>query len=151
MTAFQPRDPGFEARTRASFSRQALMQTMGVTAERIAPGEVLLAMPADARFTQQHGFLHGGAIAAGLDTACGFAALSLMPQDAGVLTVEFKVNLLAPGRGERFRFAGRVVKPGRTLVFCEATAHGLTGAEERLLATMTATMMTITDRDDVRG
>ncbi|HET7408929.1 MAG TPA: PaaI family thioesterase [Paracoccaceae bacterium] len=152
MSTFQPRDPGFEARVHASFAAQAMMRTLGVTLGRVAPGEVELSMPADSRFTQQHGFLHGGAIAAGLDTACGFAALSLMPEDAGVLTVEFKVNLLAPGRGERFRFTGRVVKPGRTLVFCEAVAHGLTTeGEERLIATTTATMMAITGRDDVKG
>jgi uncharacterized protein (TIGR00369 family) len=128
-----------------------MMATLGVAMDRVLPGEVELSMPADPRFTQQHGFLHGGAIAACLDTACGFAAFSLMPADAGVLTVEFKVSLLAPGRGERFRFAGRVVKPGRTLVFCEATAHALHKGEERLIATTTATMMAITGRDDVRG
>ena len=146
----QPRDPGFEARVRGSFGRQAMMREMGVAAVRVAPGEVVLEMPLDPRFTQQHGFLHGGAIAACLDTACGFAALSLMPEDAGVLTVEFKVNLLAPGRGQRFRFAARVVKPGRTLVFTEAAAHAVEGAE-RLIATMTATMMAVTGRDDVQG
>ena len=151
MTGFRPPDAGFEARTRASFARQAFMSSMGATANHVAPGEVILSMPFDPRFTQQHGFLHGGAIAGGLDTACGFAALTLMPEDAGVLTVEFKVNLLAPGRGQRFRFAGRVVKPGRTLVFTEATAHGVEDGAERLVATMTATMMAITGRGDVRG
>ena len=74
-----------------------------------------------------------------------------MPADAGVLTVEFKTSLLAPGRGDRFRFAGRVVKPGWTLVFTEATAHALTEGAERLIATMTATMMVVTGREDVRG
>lgn len=151
MTGFQPRSPDFEARTRASFDAQAMMATLGMEMARCAPGEVVLEMPADARFAQQHGFLHGGVVAAGMDTACGFAALSLMPAEAGVLTVEFKVSLMAPGRGERFRFAGRVVRPGRTLVFCEATAHGLTGGEEKLVATMSATMMAVTGRDDVKG
>jgi uncharacterized protein (TIGR00369 family) len=148
---FQPRHPGFEARTRESFGRQAMMATLGITADRVAPGEVDLSMPFDARFTQQHGFVHAGAIACGLDTACGFAAFTLMPEDAGVLTVEFKLSLLAPGRGRRFRFAGRVLKPGRTLVFTEASAHAAQDGAERLIATMTATMMSVTGRDDVKG
>ena len=149
--SFQPRHPAFEARTLESFSRQAMMATLGITADRVAPGEVELSMPFDARFTQQHGFLHAGAIASGLDTACGFAAFTLMPEDAGVLTVEFKLSLLAPGRGDRFRFRGRVVKPGRTLVFAEAAAHASNGGAERLIATMSATMMAITGREDVKG
>ena len=144
MTGFEARDPGFEARTRASFARQGMMATLGAIADRVAPGEVELSMPFDVRFTQQHGFIHAGAIASCLDTACGFAALTLMPVDAGVLTVEFKLNLLAPGRGQRFRFAGRVLKPGRTLVFTEASAHAQHEADERLIATMTATMMAVT-------
>lgn len=151
MTAFQPRNPDYEAAARSSFDRQAMMVTLGMSADRIAPGTIDLSMPFDARFTQQHGFLHAGAIAAGLDTACGFAAFTLMPADAGVLTVEFKLNLLSPGRGERFRFEGRVVKPGRTLVFTDAAAHAVQDGDERLIATMTATMMAVTGRDDVKG
>lgn len=151
MTGFQPRDPAFEARARASFAAQTMMASMGVEVDRVTPGEVVLGMDHNPRFTQQHGFLHGGAISAVLDTACGFAALTLMPADAGVLTVEMKVSLMAPGRGRRFRFAGRVIKPGRTLIFCEAVAHALDAGEEKLIATMTATMMTITGRDDVKG
>lgn len=151
MSQFRPRDPGFEARVRASFAAQAMMTTLGMCLDRVAPGEVELWMEHDPRFTQQHGFLHGGATAAGLDTACGFAALSLMPAEAGVLTVEFKVNLMEPGEGERFRFAGRVVKPGRTLIFCEATAHAVTAGAEKLIATATATMMTMIGRQNVQG
>ncbi len=149
--SLRPRDPAFEARARESFGRQAMMATLGIAVDRVGPGEVDLSMPFDARFTQQHGFLHAGAIASALDSACGFAAFTLMPDDAGVLTVEFKLNLLAPGRGQRFRFAGRVVKPGRTLVFTEASAHAAQDGDERLIATMTATMMTVTGRDDVKG
>jgi uncharacterized protein (TIGR00369 family) len=151
VTRFEPSDPGFETRVRESFGRQAMMREMGVVAARVAPGEVVLEMPFDRRFTQQHGFLHGGAIAACLDTACGFAALSLMPEEAGVLTAEFKTSLLAPGRGSRFRFTGRVLKPGRTLVFCEAQARAADGGAERPIAFMTATMMRVQGRDDVKG
>ena len=116
-----------------------------------ADDSVEIELAHDEKLTQQHGFLHGGAIAAGLDNACGFASLSLMAAEAGMLTVEFKVNLLSPGRGERFSFAGRVVKPGRTLIFCEATAHALTAGGEKLIATAQATMMTLIGRDDVKG
>lgn len=151
MSAFQPPDPAFEARARESFGRQAMMATLGVTADRIGAGEVELSMPFDARSTQQHGFLHAGAIASALDTACGFAAFTLMRAGAGMLTVEFKLSLLAPGRGQRFRFAARVLKPGRTLVFTEATARAELDGVERSIATTTATMMAVTGRDDVKG
>lgn len=151
MSAFQPTNPDFEAAARASFGRQAMMATLGVMADRVAPGEVELSMPFDARFTQQHGFLHAGTIACVLDTASGFAAFTLMPADAGVLTVEFKLSLLSPARGVRFRFLGRVVKPGRTLIFTEAAAYAVQDGGERLIATMTATMMAVTGRADVKG
>jgi uncharacterized protein (TIGR00369 family) len=98
-------------------------------------------------YTQQHGFIHAGIVATALDSACGYAAFSLMPADAAVLTVEFKTNLLAPAKGERFRFRGRVIKPGRTITVCEAKAVALgTNAEETLIATMTGTLMALFDR-----
>ncbi len=149
--SFEPRDPAFELRTRESFARQAMMATLGVSVDRVAPGEVDLSMPFDVRLTQQHGFLHAGAIASSLDSACGFAAFTLMPADAAVPTVELKLSLLSPARGQRFRFAGCVVKPGRTLVFTEAAAYAAQDGAERLIATMTATMMAVTGREDVKG
>jgi uncharacterized protein (TIGR00369 family) len=112
---FQPRDPDFERRVRSSFARQAAMQTLGVRLERVAPGEVDLVLPFRADLTQQHGFLHAGIVTAVVDSACGYAALSLMERDAAVLSVEFKVQLLAPARGAWFRGLGRVVRAGRTL------------------------------------
>lgn len=140
----QPADLGFAARVRESFARQQAMTTLGVTMIDLEPGVVELEMPHNQDFTQQHGFMHAGAIAAALDSACGYAAFSLMPADAEVLTVEFKTNLLAPAKGERFRFRANVVKAGRTLTVCEARASALCGGGERVVATMTATIMALT-------
>src|ERR1700733_14465044 len=148
--AFQPKDPIFAERVRASFARQRMMQTLGVEIARIVPGEIELAMPYGAAFTQQHGFIHAGVIATVLDSACGYAAFSLMPADAAVLTVEFKTNLLAPAKGDHFRFRAHVVTPGRTLTVCEAQAFALDGtADERLVATMTGTLMALFDRPNI--
>jgi uncharacterized protein (TIGR00369 family) len=147
---FQPKDPNFADRVRASFARQRMMQTLGVEITRLAPGEIELAMPYEAAFTQQHGFIHAGIMATVLDSACGYAAFSLMPTDAAVLTVEFKTNLLAPAKGERFLFRAHVVKPGRTLTVCDGQAFALENlADERLVATMNATLMALYDRPNV--
>jgi len=102
--SFQAKDPNFADRVRASFAQQRTMATLGVAIARLAPGEIELAMPYEPAYTQQHGFMHAGIIATALDTACGYAAFSLMPAAAAVLTVEFKTNLLAPAKGDRFLF-----------------------------------------------
>ena len=101
--------------------------------------------------TQQHGFLHAGVVSTALDSACGYAAFSLMPEDAAVLTIEFKINLLAPAKGERFRMEGRVLKPGRTITVCEGRAYALQDQKETLIATMNCTLMTVMGRTDIRG
>ena len=126
------------------------MQSLGVEITRLEPGEIELAMPYQRAFTQQHGFIHAGIVATALDSACGYAAFSLMPADAAVLTVEFKTNLLAPAQGERFLFRARVVKPGRTLTVCDAQALALTGGDDgRLVATMTGTLMALVGRPNI--
>ena len=147
-----PHDPNFEQRTRDSFARQPAMATLGVTIEEVAPGRVVVAMPYRADLTQQHGFVHAGVVATGLDSACGYAAFTLMPADAGVLTIEFKINLLAPARGPVLRFEGQVTKAGRTISVVDGRAfqHESGRDERKLVATMTATIMTVTGRDDVR-
>jgi uncharacterized protein (TIGR00369 family) len=146
----QPADPDFRSRVRASFDRQSVMKTMGIAIVRLEAGEIELAMGHEPSLTQQHGFLHAGVVATALDSACGYAAFSLMPADAAVLTVEFKVNLLAPAKGERFLFRAEVVKPGRTLTVCEARAYAVAaGGDERLIATMTGTLMAVFDRPGV--
>jgi uncharacterized protein (TIGR00369 family) len=146
-------DPGFAERTRASFERQQAMATLGVRVESVEPGRVVLAMSHRPELTQQHGFIHAGIVATALDSACGYAAFTLMPDGAGVLTIEFKINLLAPARGPQFRFEGRVVKPGRTITVVDGQAwqHDEAGGEPKLIATMNATLMTIAGRDDVKG
>ncbi|MBM3406646.1 MAG: PaaI family thioesterase [Betaproteobacteria bacterium] len=147
-----PADAQFAERIRTSFARQPAMTTIGATLVRVAPGEVEIQMPFGAHITQQHGFIHGGILGTALDSACGFASLTLMPADAGILTIEYKLNLLAPGRGEWFRFVGRVRKAGRTITLADADAIAVEASgRERLIATMTATEMTITGRDDVRS
>ncbi len=142
----------FEQRTRESFARQPAMATLGVTVESVAAGHVVLAMAHRADLTQQHGFLHAGMVATALDSACGYAAFTLMPVGAGVLTIEFKINLLAPARGPLLHFEGRVTKAGRTISVVDGRAFQFapSGGERKLVATMTATVMTVTGRDDVR-
>ncbi len=148
---FETRDPGFAARVRASFARQAAMDTLGATLELIEPGRVHVGLPFSMRLTQQHGFLHAGMVATALDSACGYAGSTLMPADAGVLTIEFKINLLAPAQGVRFRMEGLVIKPGRTIVVTEGRAIAIDAqGREKLVATLGATLMTVTGRDDVR-
>ena len=137
----------FAARVRASFARQPAMETLGITLQHVAPGEVDLAMGFDARLTQQHGFVHAGIITTGLDTAAGLAAFSLMPEGAGVLTVELKTALMRPAKGAAFRFEGRVAKPGRTIIFTEARAI----ADGREIARLSASMMVVEGRADVVG
>jgi uncharacterized protein (TIGR00369 family) len=146
MTSFEPKDPHFEARVKASFARQQTMATLGIEITGLGAGEIELRMPQMAAYTQQHGFTHAGIIATALDSACGYAAFSLMPADAAVLTVEFKTNLIAPARGEYFLFRARVVKPGRTITVCDSQAFAVEAGQERLVATMTGTLMALFDR-----
>jgi uncharacterized protein (TIGR00369 family) len=146
VTSFQPPDPNFDKRVRDSFARQQAMATLGISIERLAAGEIDLSMAYNEAYTQQHGFVHAGIITAALDSACGYAAFSLMPANAEVLTVEFKTNLLAPARGTRFVFRARVVKSGRTLTFCEAQAFAHNNGDETLVATMTGTLMALLPR-----
>jgi len=136
-----PRDPNFEARVRASFEKQQLMTTIGALLDRVEAGKVDIRLPFRADLTQQHGFLHAGTIAAVADSACGYAALSLMPADAGVLSIEFKVNMLAPAKGDAIVARGLVIRAGRTIMVCRADVVSITGRDEKLVAAMQGTMM----------
>ena len=142
-----PRDPNFDQRVRKSFGLQTVMKTIGIELVDVAPGSVTLSMPYTEAYTQQHGFIHAGITATALDSACAYAAFSLMDSDAAVLTVEFKTNLIAPAKGNTFIYQGTVLKPGRTLSVSEgkAFARGDDG-KETLVASMTATIMAIYDR-----
>ncbi len=143
--------PDFENRVRTSFDKQEAMRTIGATLTRVSAGLVEIEMPFDERFTQQHGFIHAGMLSTCLDSACGYAAYSLMPEDAAVLTVEFKINLLSPGRGERFLFRGEVTKPGRTIIVADGKAYAFDNGNSKMIASMTATIMTVRGRDELSG
>ena len=144
---FPPADPDYAARVHASFERQIVMRTIGATLAEVRPGRVVLALDHRHELTQQHGFLHAGIVSTALDSACGYAAYSLMPADAAVLTIEFKVNLLAPARAPSFRVEGEVTKAGRTISVADGRCWGIgEGAEPTLIATMTATLMTLQGR-----
>lgn len=143
------RDPDFERRVRDSFARQQFMATLGATLEHVRPGEVMIALPFSEALTQQHGFLHAGVAIAVVDSACGYAALSLMEPGAGVMSVEFKVNLLAPAAGNRFVAVGRVVRSGRTLTVCQGELRAVQDDGETLVAVLQGTMMAVRDRDGI--
>jgi uncharacterized protein (TIGR00369 family) len=146
MPRFEPKNPDYRTVATATFQNQRAMRSFSISIARLEPGEIELTMPYSADFTQQNGFVHAGVITSALDTACGIAAFSLMPAGADILTVEFKTNLLAPAKGERFVFRGMVVKPGRTLTVCEARAYAVSTAGESLIATMTGTLMAMMPR-----
>lgn len=145
-----PPDPDYVMRVRTSFGRQQAMTLLGAQMTEVQPGMTEIVLPFREDLTQQHGFVHAGVITAIVDSACGYAALSLMPPDVGVLTVEFKVNLLNPAAGERFLARGQVVKPGRTIMVCtgEVIAQRADSAQQTV-ALMQATMMVVRDRPTV--
>jgi uncharacterized protein (TIGR00369 family) len=149
--SFQPKDPGYAQRVRASFDRQAAMATIGATLAEVEPGRVVIELPWAQPLTQQHGFLHAGMVATALDSACGYAGFSLMPAEAAVLTIEYKINLLAPAKGERFRMEGVVIKPGRTVTVTEGKAFAIEGGREKLIATMHCTLMALIGRDGIEN
>jgi uncharacterized protein (TIGR00369 family) len=131
----------YESRIRASFARQQAMQLMGASLRRVEPGAVSIALPYRADVTQQNGYIHAGIITAIADSACGYAAYTLMPADSEVLSVEFKVNLLRPAAGEEFVAEAQVVKTGRTLTVTRCDVYSQAADEIRMIATMLATMI----------
>lgn len=128
---------------RASFDAQMVMQTIGAHLTEVAPGRVVIELPYRQELTQQHAFIHAGISSTIMDSACGYAAFSLMPADAEVLTVEFKINLLAPASGDAFRATGEVRKSGKQIFVSEGSLHALNGTDEKLIATMTGTLMAL--------
>ena len=127
------------------------METLGADLTRVEHAMVEIEMPFDAKLTQQHGFLHAGVISAALDAACGYAAYTVIDPDASILTIEFKINLLSPGRGERFLFRGEITKPGSTIIVADGRAYALTNGPAKLIASMSGSMMVIRGREDVTG
>ena len=144
-----PEDADYQERIRASFARQGLMRTLGASLGNIGPGEVEIVLRPDPAISQQHGFVHAGAVSAIADSAAGYAALSLMPARRGVLSTEYKINLLAPAVGDRIVARGRVVKAGRTLTVAQTDVFAESDGQEKLIALLTATMITVEGRDDI--
>lgn len=149
IATLTPRDPSFEVGVRRRISRLTPMSTIAARLTRIVPGEVEIDMPVRDELTQQHGFVAAGIVTAIIDTACGYAAMSLMPSGHTVVTVEYKVNFVAPARGERLVARRRVVKPGRALTVCAGEVHALTPSGEKPVTTMLGTMMALKDRPEV--
>lgn len=143
---FTPPTADFEARGRASFDRQGVMELMGARLARVAAGEVDIELPFRDDLTQQHGFLHAGVVTTLVDTACGFAAFTLMPAGAAVLTIEFKMNLLSPAQGPLLLAKGRVLRAGRNVTVCEGEAWMRNPDGDKQVAAMLATLMTVRDR-----
>lgn len=148
MSAFECRDPDFAERVRASFDRQKIMTLIGAELVRLEPGECEFHLPFKPELSQQHGYYHGGIVGTIADTAGGYAAFTLMPQDASVLTVEYKMNLLAPGDGELLIARGTVLKSGRTLIVARVDAGVVKDGRETLCATLLQTLMTMHGRPD---
>ena len=146
----QPRNPDFEERVRGSFARQNAMGLIGARVTRVEPGRVEIELPVREYLGQQHGFVHGGIVGMIADSACGYAAFTLMPADASVLTVEYKVNMLAPAEGELLVARGEVLKPGRTLSVVRADVGARRGDRETRVAAMQQTLMVMHGRPDER-
>lgn len=138
-----PPDPHYARRVRDSFARQTFMSTLGARLVRVEPGVVEIEMAPRPDLAQQNGYVHAGAVTSIVDSACGYAAYTLMPADADVLSVEFKVNLAAPAVGERLVARGRVIRAGRTLTVCQGEVVAHADGEARTVALMQATMIRI--------
>jgi uncharacterized protein (TIGR00369 family) len=137
----QPRNPAFAEEIKQSFARQTMMDTIGAQLSRVEPGGIEITLPYRADLAQQHGYLHAGIVTTIADTACGYAAYSLMPPGSEVLSVEFKVNLLRPAKAETFVAVAEVVKAGKTLTVVRADVFGINSDRRELVATMLATMI----------
>jgi uncharacterized protein (TIGR00369 family) len=148
MNKFSPRDPNYAERVRDSFRRQQVMAWIGAELTRLAPGQCEIRLPHRPELTQQHGYIHGGIIGTIGDTAAGYAAYTLMPGDSSVLTIEYKLNLLAPGDGELLIARGEVVRAGRTLVVARADVFAVKAGQESHCASLLQTLMTMHGKPD---
>ena len=149
MSAPAPKDPDFEARVRASFAKQGLMKTMGAYLSQVAPGAIEIVLPLSPAISQQSGIAHGGALVAIADSATGHAALSLMPPGTDTVTIELKINYLAPAVGDRMVARGRVVKAGRRTTVTQAEVFAETAGQEKLVGLVTATFINGTGREEI--
>jgi uncharacterized protein (TIGR00369 family) len=143
MRTFDPQNLDFESAVQESFDSLTLMRTIGATLERVSPGKVEIALPFRTDLTQHHGFMAAAVLTAVVDVACGYAAMTLMPPGCSVLTIEYKANFLAPAQGERVVARGRVIRPGRTVTVCAGDVVAVDQGQEKLVATLLATMMQV--------
>ena len=141
----KPLAPEIEARVRAAFAAQTMMETVGASMGELAPGECEITLPFGAHIAQHHGYMHGGAIGMICDNACGFAALTLMPLDMQVVSAEYKINFLRPAVGEKFVARGRVRRAGKTMSVCEGEVEAISGDKRTTIAVMLATMVAVPD------
>jgi uncharacterized protein (TIGR00369 family) len=148
MQAFNPPNPNYEEQIKLGFARQNVMNAIGARLRRVASGEVEIELNFREDLTQQHGYVHAGIITIIADSACGFAAYSLMPENSEVLTVEYKVNFMAPARGEKFVAIGRVIKSGRTLTVCAGEVIAIDGEARKTIAIIQTTMMKLAEADN---
>ena len=148
MPGFEPRNPAYAARVQSSFDRQKVMALIGARLTKLGPGECEIALPFKPELTQQHGYFHGGIIGTIADSAGGYAPFTLMPEDSSVLTVEYKMNLVAPGDGELLVARARVLKSGRTLVVSRIDVFAIKGGCETLCATLLETLMIMHGKPD---
>ena len=148
---FEPKDAGYKEKVIESFERQEVMKTLNASVQTVRPGEVELKLPYQQNLTQQHGFIHAGIVSTVLDSACGYAAFSLMPEKAAVLTIEFKINLLAPAKGDWFRAVGKVKKSGKNITVTEGALFSYADGQEKLVATMVGTIMSVYDHDGIEN
>jgi len=146
---FEVPDPDFEQRIRTSFARQGLNEAIGATLGRVSAGMVEIEVPFRRNVSQQHGFFHGGVMGAIVDSACGYAAMTLTPPGTEVLTIEYKVNFLSPAQGDTLLARGRVMKPGRTVTVCTGDVFAVREGQEKLVATMLVTMMAVGGQRDL--
>jgi uncharacterized protein (TIGR00369 family) len=148
MEAEKQASPEVQARIRESFGKQGLMAHLGARVEHVAPGCVHIVLPSRPEVTQQHGYVHAGATSAIADSAGGYAAYTLFPENTAVLTVEYKINLLAPAVGDHLEAVGTVVKAGRTLTVCRLEVFGVQGSRRSLVATGQQTLICVDDRPE---
>jgi len=148
---FAVSDPHYERRVRESFSRQGLMKHLGARLTELKPGMAELRAGFREELTQQHGYFHAGVSGSLADVACGYAAYTLMPEDSSVLTVEYKINLMAPAAGEELIARARVVRSGKTLKICTADVFARKGETETHCATVLATIMCLAGKSDGRS
>lgn len=149
MPGFEPRNPAYAQRVQSSFDRQQVMVLLGARVARLAPGECEIQLPYKPELSQQHGYFHGGIIGTIADSAGGYAGFTLMPENSSVLTIEYKMNLLAPGDGDLLIARGHVLKSGRTLVVAQVDVFVVKGGRETLCATLLQTLMTMHGRPDL--